>query len=143
MFSESEIESRRNALRGILDSHKLNALILIGDNEVSPDFSGDFRYYTNNHIIMYRQVVLLLPKEEPVLFVSSEIQRQAALRRSFIKDCRLSENIIADITEQLKSMGNRAGRVGVNFEMPVHIVAIKVKLQYLDRLYGLVAQPGI
>ena len=29
------------------------------------------------------------------------------------------------------------------FERRIHIVAIKVKCRYFDRLYGLVVQPGI
>jgi len=117
MFTITEKEARYKALRKILETDNLQALLLIGDTNVGPDFCGDFRYYTNNPIIFYRQVLLVLREFEPVLFAGSEIQRQAATLRSFVKDCRFSDNLVVDVTKFLKEKGISSGRVGVNQEM--------------------------
>jgi len=47
----------------------------------------------------------------------SNVQRDAAARRSFVSDCRLSDNIVADVARLLKDHGVLKGKVGVNFEM--------------------------
>ena len=93
------------------------ALILIGDTNVGNGFLGDLRYYTDNVIIFGRQAVVVFPQSEPVLFAGSEIQRQAAVRRSSVKDCRFSEDLIADVAKLLKGRGISTGRIGINFEM--------------------------
>lgn len=117
MFTPTEKEARHKAIRQILGQENLKALLLIGDTNVSFGFCGDFRYYTNYRIIFYRQVVVVFPDSEPVHFASTEISRQGAARRSFVDDCRVSENIIAAVTELLKERGVLSGRVGVNYAM--------------------------
>ena len=117
-FTSQERESRDKAIRKILETEGLQALLLIGNTSAGPGFNGDLRYYTDNRIIFYRQVVLLFPRSEPVLFAGTEIQRQAAVRRSSVKDCRLiGEHFIADVANLLKERGISKGRVGVSFEM--------------------------
>jgi Xaa-Pro aminopeptidase len=101
----------------IIRKDHLQALLLIGDTNVGSGFLGDLRYYTDNFIIFGRQVVVVFPQSEPVLFAGSEIQRQAAVRRSSVKDCRLSEDLIADVAKVLKERGISTGRIGINFEM--------------------------
>jgi len=64
-----------------------------------------------------KQVVMLFPQKEPVLFVGSAIQRQAAQRRTSIKDCRSSERMPSDMVGLLKEQNVLKGKVGVNFEM--------------------------
>jgi Xaa-Pro aminopeptidase len=93
------------------------ALILIGDTNVGNGFLGDLRYYTDNFVIFGRQVVVVFPQSEPVLFAGSEIQRQAAVRRSSVKDCRFSADLIADVAKLLKERAISTGRIGINFEM--------------------------
>ncbi len=117
-FTSQERESRNKAIREILETEELQALLLIGNTSAGPGFNGDLRYYTDNRIIFYRQVVVIFPRFEPVLFAGTEIQRQAAIRRSSVKDCRLiGEHFIADVANLLKERGVSRGRVGVNFEM--------------------------
>jgi Xaa-Pro aminopeptidase len=116
-FTIAEKDVRLRAIQQIIETDHLGALLLIGDTNVGPGFSGDLRYYTNNRIIFYRQVVLIFPKSEPVLFAGSEIQRQAAVRRSFVRDCRLSDNLVVDAAKLLKERGISTGRIGVNLEM--------------------------
>ena len=116
-FTITERKARDRALREIIETEHLQALLLIGDTNVGPHFYGDFRYYSDNRIIFYRQVVVFFPQSEPVLFAGSEIQRQAAARRSSVKDCRLSENFVADVAKLLKDRGILNGRIGVNMEM--------------------------
>jgi methionine aminopeptidase len=108
---------RQETVQKLLITENLKALIFIGDTNVGPDFCGDFRYYVNNRIIFYRQVVLVLSDSTSVLLAGSEIQRQAAAGRSFINDCRLSNNLVADAVRILKDRKISSGRVGVNFEM--------------------------
>jgi Xaa-Pro aminopeptidase len=117
-FTTSERESRDRAIRKILEMEDLQALLLIGDTNVGHHFYGDHRYYTDNRIIFYRQVVVLFPASEPVVFAGSEIQRQTAARRSSVRDCRLSgDSLIADVAGLLKEGGISRGRVGVNLEL--------------------------
>lgn len=116
-LTTKERELRDRALRNLMKTQDLQALLLIGDTNVGHHFYGDLRYYTDNRIIFYRQVVVILPETEPVLFAGSEIQRQAALRRSSVKDCRLIDNPIVDVVRLLKERGIFRGKVGVNLEM--------------------------
>ncbi len=116
-FTRVEKDFRAKAFQKVIESENLQGLLLIGDTNVGHHFYGDLRYYTDNRIIFYRQVVVILPQSEPILFAGSEIQRQAALRRSSVKDCRLIENLIADVVRLLKERGIFRGRVGVNLEM--------------------------
>jgi Xaa-Pro aminopeptidase len=115
-FTRVEKDFRAKAFQKVIESENLQGLLLIGDTNVGHHFYGDLRYYTDNRIIFYRQVVVILPQSEPILFAGSEIQRQAALRRSSVKDCRLIENLIADVVRLLKERGIFRGRVGVNLE---------------------------
>jgi Xaa-Pro aminopeptidase len=117
-FSPTERESRDKAIRKMIETGRLQALVLIGNTSVGAGFNGDLRYYTDNRIIANRQVVAIFPKLEPVLFAGTEIQRQAAIRRSSVKDCRvIGDDFIADVAGLLKERGISKGRVGVNFEM--------------------------
>ena len=120
-FSDAELERRHKAIHCIMDKRELKALILFGDTNVGNDVLGDFRYYADNRIIAGRQVAMIFPQREPVLFVGSAIQRQAAERRSSIRDCRLSDTMLADMVKLLKERNVMDGRVGVNFEvLPVN-----------------------
>ena len=105
-------------MKQILERENLKALLLIGDTNVGPDFYGDLRYYTNNRVIFHRQAVIIFPDSEPVLFAGSEIQRQAAAKRSSVKDCRLFGNDLpVEIVKLLRDRNVLYGRVGVNLEM--------------------------
>jgi Xaa-Pro aminopeptidase len=117
MFSEAEKNSRHRAIGHFLSAQNLKALILIGEPSPGWGFCGHFRYYTNNRVIFSRQVVVVFADSESVLFAESEFQRQTALKRSFVSDCRLSNNFVADVADLLKERGVFAGRVGVNFEI--------------------------
>lgn len=116
-FTASERESRHRTILELIKKDRLQALILIGDTGVGNGFLGDLRYYTDNLVIFGRQVVVILPQYEPTLFVGSEIQRQAAVKRSSVKDCRFSEDLVVDVAKLLKERGISAGRIGINFEM--------------------------
>ena len=116
-FSSTELARRRNAIRRIMDTRELKALILFGDTSVGNDVLGDFRYYADNRNIAGRQVAMLFPQREAVLFVGSAIQRQAAERRSSVEDCRLSDDMLADMAKLLKERNVLDGKVGVNFEV--------------------------
>lgn len=118
MFSAVVKESRYRAVRQALDTDNLKALILVGDTGVGTHFYGDLRYLTDYPVIYYRQVMVVFPNSELVLFMdSSEAQRQGAADRSFVNDCRISSNFATDVADLLKDRGVIAGRVGVSFEM--------------------------
>jgi Xaa-Pro aminopeptidase len=117
-FTEQEKKRRHLAIGQILEREKLKALLLIGDTNVGHGFYGDLRYYTNNRIIFYRQVVVVFEDSAPVLFAGSDIQREAASRRSFVSDCRIIQNDLpAEVMKLLKDRGVKEGRIGVNLEM--------------------------
>ena len=116
-FTETEKKRRHAAIQELLKAKDLQALLLIGDMNVGHSFHGDFRYYTNNHIFFQRQVAVVFPGSGPVLFNYSDFSRQASLERSFVDDCRVSTNFIADTVELIKAQGASRGRIGVNFEM--------------------------
>ncbi len=120
-FSSTERERRDKAMRGIMEARGLVALILLGDTNVGGDYLGDFRYYVDNRIIADRQVALLFAAGDPVLLMGTAIQQQAASRRSSVRDCRLSDNMPADVVALLKERNVTAGKVGVNLEvLPVN-----------------------
>jgi Xaa-Pro aminopeptidase len=116
-FTAAEMKERHRTIQQILTANNLQALLLIGDMNVGHSFYGDFRYYTNNRISFQRQVTVVLPDSEPVLFTYSQFSRQAALQRSAMRDCRVSSDYIVDTIALLREHGVSQGRVGVNFEM--------------------------
>jgi Xaa-Pro aminopeptidase len=116
-FTETEKKRRHGAIQELLRAKDLQALLLIGDMNVGHSFHGDFRYYTNNHIFFQRQVAVVFPGAGPVLFNYSDFSRRASVERSFVDDCRVSTNFIADTVELIKAQGVSRGRIGVNFEM--------------------------
>lgn len=116
-FTIAEKEARHSAIRQMMEKDHLQALLLIGDTNVGTGSYGDLRYYTDMFVIFNRQIVVVFPESEPVLFAYSEITRQAAARRSSVKDCRFTENLIADAVKLLKERGISTGRIGINFEM--------------------------
>jgi Xaa-Pro aminopeptidase len=115
-FSDVERERRSRTLQQMMETAGIGALILVGDTNVGSDMYGDFRYYVDNRIITNRQVAVLFAGYDPALFVSSSIQRQAAERRSSVRDCRLSDNMIEDVVKLLKER-KVSGRVGVNLNV--------------------------
>ncbi len=120
-LSNAERKRREEALHRMMDTRELKALILFGDTSVGSDVLGDLRYYVDHRNIAGRQVAVLFFRGDPVLFVGSAIQRQAAERRSSVRDCRLSDDMPADIIKLLKERNVSNGGVGVNFEvLPVN-----------------------
>jgi len=117
MLSATEKERRHEAVRQILDDENLKALLLIGDANNSYGFYGDLRYYTNNRTITYREVVVVFGDSEAVLFTTTTRKLTEIAARSFVSDCRFSEDIVADVIELFKRRRISSGRIGVNFEM--------------------------
>ena len=116
-FTETEKKRRQGTIQELLKAKDIQALLLIGDMTVGHSFYGDFRYCTNNHIFFQRQVAVIFPGSGPVLFNYSEFSRQASAERSFVDDCRVSSNFIADAVKLMKAEGASRGRIGVSFEM--------------------------
>jgi Xaa-Pro dipeptidase len=120
-FSSEERGRRDKAMHRIMEAGGCEALILFGDTNVGGDYLGDFRYYVDNRIIAGRQVAVLFAQAEPVLFVGTAIQQQAASRRSSVRDCRLTDDMQADIVKLMKERNVLVGKVGVSFEvLPVN-----------------------
>ena len=71
MFSAEEKESRYRAVRQVLDSDDLQVIILVGDAGVGTGIYGDLRYLTDYPVFYYRQVLVVFPDSEPVLFMDS------------------------------------------------------------------------
>ena len=117
MFSKNEKEARHRAIQQILKDENLKALLLIGDTNNGFGFCGDFRYFTNNRTIHYREVVVVFPDGNAVLFTTTTRKLSEIEARSFVKDCRFSDDLVADVTKLLKEHGVSSGRIGVNFEM--------------------------
>jgi Xaa-Pro aminopeptidase len=117
-FTAEEKKRRHRAFQDILKECRLEALLLIGETAVGRGLFGDFRYYTNNRTIFYRQVAVVFAQSKPVLFAGDAIQTEAAAKRSFIQDCRrISGNLAADVLGLLRERGLSKGRIGVNMEM--------------------------
>jgi creatinase len=117
MFSTTEKEKRHKAIRQILEDEQLKALLLIGDANLGYDYCGDLRYHTNNRTITYREVVVVFKDYEPVLFTTTTRKLEEIAARSFIRDSRMSDDIVADVIMLLKERGISSGRMGVNLEM--------------------------
>jgi Xaa-Pro aminopeptidase len=117
MFSKTEKEARHGAIRQILRDENLIALLLIGDTNNGFGFCGDFRYYTDNRTIHYREVVVVFADSDAVLFTTTTRKLSEIEARSFITDCRIGDDLVADVIRLLKEHGISSGRIGVNFEM--------------------------
>ena len=117
MFSATEKERRHGAIRQVMKDDDLKALLLIGDAGNGIDFCGDYRYFTDNRTITYREVAVVLPESEPVLFTTTTRKMPEIERRSFVRNCRFSDDLLEDAIKLLKEHGVSSGRVGVSFEM--------------------------
>lgn len=117
MLSSAEKETRHGLFRQILETENLEALLLIGDPSVSFDFAGDYRYFTNNRTIVYREAVVLCRGAEPVLLTTTSGKLPEIAVRSFVRDCRFTDDMIADVVKLLKERAITSGKIGVNFEM--------------------------
>ena len=67
MFSATEKERRIKALQQLLSDDDLKAILLIGDAGNGFGFSGDYRYFTDNRTITYRELLVVFPDSEAVL----------------------------------------------------------------------------
>ena len=114
MFTVAEKERRHKAINQMIIRENLNALLLYEHSQITAEVLGDLRYYTNNRLVGAEQVAIAFPDAEPVLFAWSEVQRQAAARQQFVKDCRMSTNLLVDVVKLLKERGISAGRIGIN-----------------------------
>ncbi len=117
MFSTAEKDRRHKAVRQMLGDNNLKALLLIGDAGNGFGFSGDYRFFTNNRTITYREVVVVLPDSEPVLFTTTTRKMTEITRRSFVSICQFSDDLLVDAVKLLKEHGISSGRIGVSFEM--------------------------
>jgi Xaa-Pro aminopeptidase len=116
-FTKNEMERRHKAILQFVENARLEALLLIGDENRTNHFGGDLRYYTSHLIFASRSVAVVFPHGDPVILTGSENQRRTAAQRSFIKDSRLSEDYLADIIALLKERRISKGRIGVSLEM--------------------------
>lgn len=128
VFSEKEKERRLTAMRQVLKKNDLKAAILIGDTNVGHSVYGDFRYFVNSHVFFQRQVCLVFPDSEPVLFAYSGFSGRMARERSFVKDVRITagypaydgidqmDPMILEVPSVLEERGVLRGRVGVDLE---------------------------
>jgi len=118
MFTASEKESRYKALRQALDADNLNAIILIGDTRVGPEFNGDLRYFTDYPVIFDWHVVVAF-SDSKTSHVSNRQRtaKEGAVQKPFVDDCRGSNHFVADVAHLLMERGVVTGRIGVSFEM--------------------------
>lgn len=116
-FTGNEKKERHQVIQQFITAKDLKALLLIGDTNVGHSFYGDFRYYSNHRVNFQRQMAVVFPDSEPVLFLYSQFGASSARRFSFVSDCRVSTNYIASVVELLRERGVSAGRLGVNSEM--------------------------
>ncbi len=117
MFSAKEKERRHEAVRRMMKEERLSALLLIGDAGNGNAPWGDYRYYTNNRTITYREIVVVSPNAAPVILTTTSRKMTEIVRRSFVGECLFSDDILADAVKLLKERGIASGRIGVSFEM--------------------------
>jgi len=116
-FSVSEKNRRYEQARRLMSEKKLSALVLIGDSAVGNHYYGNMRYFSDNKIICNRQVLLLFPEREPVVLATTLIQTRANERRSFLDDCRVSNDLPGDTINILREYGMTSGSIGLSYEM--------------------------
>lgn len=71
-LTANEKKERHQAIQRIVKEKNLRALVLIGDTNVDYCFYGDFRYYANHRVNFQRQIAVVFPDSEPVLFLYSQ-----------------------------------------------------------------------
>ena len=117
MFSVTEKERRHGAIQQVLKEEDLKAILLVGDAGNGSGFLGDYRYFTDNRTITYREVLVLFHDIEPVLFTTTTRKLPEIKRRSFVGDCRFSDDLLDDAIKILKEHGLSSGKIGISFEM--------------------------
>jgi Xaa-Pro aminopeptidase len=129
-FTMKEMGRRQRAISQLLESERLEALFLIGDENRTNHFCGDLRYYTNHLIFASRSVALIFPNAEPVILTGSENQRKSAAQRGFIKDSRVSEDFLTNLIALLRERRISTGRIGVNLEMLPTVWYIRLRQEF-------------
>jgi len=122
-LSEAEKQRRYELVRAEMQKQGLDVIIALGDRCIGgARGTGSFRYLTDFFIIFNWGLVLFFPEGDPVMLVTSELQRFWALKHSWINDVRFSMNYVPDVIAIVKERTQgKSGRVGfAGFESMPH-----------------------
>ena len=112
-LSEKERERRYTELRKRMQGAGVDILLVFGDTGDWGLRYGNLRYLTNQKVIFGNSALVFPIDQEPVMFMFSSLQANWAKRLSWIKDARLSSNLISDIVDTLKSLQPKGRRLGI------------------------------
>jgi Xaa-Pro aminopeptidase len=117
-FSAGEFARRREAVRALMDSLGLDALVVFGDSSLARHGHADIHYLTG-FLGNRRNYLVLTRREDPVVFVQS-YNHVANAREISAAEVRWggSDSAVA-VAEHLRAAGGRAGALGYVGPVPV------------------------
>ncbi len=113
-LSRKERDRRYKNLRDIMGKEDIGAILVIGNQNIGGNAgSGSFRYLTDFFIIYQYGVLLFFQKDDPVMLVSSELQRDWGKKHSWVDDVRQSSNYPEDAAALIRDRKLTRARIGV------------------------------
>lgn len=114
-LSDTEKQQRYVSLREQMKKAHMDALVVVGDPGIGGTAGpGNFRYLSDFFIIFHYGLLFFFAEEEPVIMVTSELQRYWALKHSWIDDVRFSSDYTSDAAEVFKEKARGThGRLGL------------------------------
>ena len=114
-FSDTEKERRHGLLREKMKREGIDCLLVIGTTanggSVGP---GSFRYLTDFFLLASEGLLLFFADSDPVLWVVNDIHEHHALKKSWIKDVRISSHYAPEVAAVLKQRKKGEARLGVS-----------------------------
>jgi len=112
-LSQKEKDRRHNALRRWMSENAVDIMMVFGDTGDWGLRYGHLRYLTNGKVIFGNSVLVFPLEQEPILFMSSDLQANWTRKLSWISDSRPSANFVSDVVNTLKSSRLKNASLGV------------------------------
>jgi Xaa-Pro aminopeptidase len=114
-LSDEEKDRRFGELKKKMKENNIDVLLVSGmDTRGGGTGTGSFRYLTDFFIIFHYAVLVFPMDRDPVIFISSELQKYWAMKHGWIKDVRATSNISNAVASLLYENGYGIKRTGIS-----------------------------
>ena len=128
----SELKRRHKSLENIMQKHKLDAVLIVGNSAVGPPAYGSFRYYTGHKVYYHLQAIVARPGK-PITICGSTVLYKLPFETRGFTDIRISADILGSVLSALNEQPMK--RVGASLDiLPAswHIELKKMDIECVD-----------
>jgi Xaa-Pro aminopeptidase len=119
-FSDAEFARRHQIVRGFMDTHGLDCLLITGNNSIWERGWANIRWVSNFMGTMELDCTCVFPREgDPMLAILGLNARLPdRIARSIIPDVRGALNTSGVVVDRIKELGLEKGRIGIVLPAP-------------------------